>query len=54
MQQLITERMVEMTFAPATDIAKWFTRLGLEAHTRSRERRGCPQQSPHGFHHRHL
>ena len=31
MQQLITDRMVEMTFAPATDIAAWFTRLGLEA-----------------------
>ena len=31
MQQLITERMVEMTFAPATDIAKWFNQIGLEA-----------------------
>ncbi len=34
MQQLITERMVEMTFAPATDIARWVTRLGLDAHIR--------------------
>lgn len=31
MQQLITARMVEMTFAPAKDIAAWFNRLGLEA-----------------------
>jgi len=34
MQQLSTERMVEMTFAPAQDIAEWFNRLGLEAHIR--------------------
>lgn len=32
MQHLLTARMVEMTFAPAKDIADWFNRLGLEAH----------------------
>jgi len=31
MQHLLTARMVEMTFAPATDIADWFNRIGLEA-----------------------
>ena len=31
MQHLLTERMVEMTFAPATAVADWFNQIGLEA-----------------------
>ena len=30
MQSLITDRLVEMTFAPLDEVARWLARLGLE------------------------
>lgn len=34
MEQLITQCMVEMTFAPLDEVARWLTRLGMETDQR--------------------
>lgn len=37
MQRLVTERMVEMVFAPLDEVAAWANRIGLESHNRQAE-----------------
>lgn len=45
MEQIITQRLVEMTFAPLDDVAGWLTRLGMEV--RSREESVVTVRNPH-------
>lgn len=45
MEQMITQRLVEMTFAPLDDVAGWLTRLGLEV--RPREEGVVTVRNPH-------
>lgn len=45
MEQIITQRLVEMTFAPLDDVAGWLTRLGMEV--RSQEEGVVTVRNPH-------
>jgi hypothetical protein len=43
METLITDRLVEMTFAPLAEVARWLARLGLEIQRQEETPRRCPQ-----------